>query len=317
MAVKLQPPPNTESILLFDGVCNLCDGFVNFVADGDSKRNVKFAAQQKHMDLLRRVGAPTDLSTLVLVQGDKFYTHSSAVIRTFAVMDPWPYHSLLLMELIPRFFRDFFYRIVANHRYMIFGKRDECRIPTEGFKARFLDGHVSDLDSTDHLDGHVSDLDSTDHLDEHVSDLHPSDHILHLHAINGDFMDTDDHLVRHISSRGVGGFADAAVKAMFGSSFFILEVQRLATLVEPIDGDYEHGGIVSIYCEENLVSYSMKVSVHRDGSEYVVTRLEHSGHISDLEERMAFEHKFHQPNVFDWVEGIPDPGNYKHDSSEL
>ena len=57
---------------MFDGVCNLCDGFINFVADGDEappNNRVRFGAQQKHMELLERVGAPTDLSTLVLIQG--------------------------------------------------------------------------------------------------------------------------------------------------------------------------------------------------------------------------------------------------------
>ena len=68
----LQPPPGVESWLMFDGVCNLCDGFINFVADGDEappNNRVRFGAQQKHMELLERVGAPTDLSTLVLIQG--------------------------------------------------------------------------------------------------------------------------------------------------------------------------------------------------------------------------------------------------------
>lgn len=50
---------------------NLCDGFVNFVADGDSSMRVKLGAQQHHMDLLERVGAPTDLSTLILIQGER------------------------------------------------------------------------------------------------------------------------------------------------------------------------------------------------------------------------------------------------------
>ena len=74
----LQPPPGVESWLMFDGVCNLCDGFVNFVADGDSQRRVRFGAQQKHMELLERVGAPTDLSTLVLIQGASAWQLSPA-----------------------------------------------------------------------------------------------------------------------------------------------------------------------------------------------------------------------------------------------
>jgi len=141
----LQPPPGVESWLMFDGVCNLCDGFVNFVADGDSQRRVRFGAQQKHMDLLARIGAPTDLSTLVLIQGDKFYTLSSAAMRTVAVMD-WPWRAIAALAIIPTPLRDVGYKIVAKYRYLVFGKKDECRVPTGDFKKRFID-YVPDEES--------------------------------------------------------------------------------------------------------------------------------------------------------------------------
>eukprot|EP00967_Tisochrysis_lutea_P122390 scaffold202499_cov26-Tisochrysis_lutea.AAC.1 len=129
---------DTENLLLFDGVCNLCDGFVNFVADHDSFRLVKFGAQQRHMEILERIGAPTDLSTLVLVQGDAFYTHSSAALRTIALLD-WPWAALSVAVVVPAPIRDFVYRQVAKHRYTIFGKTDECRVPSGDFRTRFID----------------------------------------------------------------------------------------------------------------------------------------------------------------------------------
>ena len=123
------PPPNTESWLMFDGVCNLCDGFVNFVADHDSERNVKFGAQQKHQELLERVGAPVDLSTVVLIQGDTYYTKSTAALRTFALMD-WPWRGLAAAALLPQPVRDHGYDLVAQYRYRVFGKVESCRVPT-------------------------------------------------------------------------------------------------------------------------------------------------------------------------------------------
>ena len=135
---KLAPAPGVESHLMFDGVCNLCDGFVNFVAEHDSGRRVRFGAQQKHMEMLERIGAPTDLSTLVLIQGDRFYVQSAAALRTMAVLD-WPFRALSVLSLVPSPLRDLGYRFVARHRYRVFGERESCRVPTGDFKSRFLD----------------------------------------------------------------------------------------------------------------------------------------------------------------------------------
>ena len=94
---------------------------MNWVADNDAERNVKFAAQQQHMDMLERLGAPTDLSTLILVEGDEFYLYSSAALRTMALMDH-PWDKLSAAYVIPEFVRDFVYKIVARNRYWVFGK---------------------------------------------------------------------------------------------------------------------------------------------------------------------------------------------------
>ena len=137
----MQPPAGVESWLMFDGVCNLCDGFVNFVADGDGappSNRVRFGAQQKHMELLERVGAPTDLSTLILIQGDRHYLYSTAALRTLAVMS-YPWKGLAAFALVPAPVRDWVYKLVATHRYLIFGKTDECRVPSPEFRRRFIE----------------------------------------------------------------------------------------------------------------------------------------------------------------------------------
>ena len=133
----LTPPRGVETWLFFDGECNLCDGFVNFVVDSDSDALVKFGAIQKHQRKLAARGAPTDLSTLVLVQGEEFYTHSGAALRVFALL-PQPYAALSAFYVVPTVVRDTVYRFVAAHRYEWFGHAEECRAPTPEFEARFL-----------------------------------------------------------------------------------------------------------------------------------------------------------------------------------
>ena len=136
----------------FDGVCNLCDGFINFVADHDSARRVKFGAQQKHGELLERVGAPVDLSTVVLIQGDKFTTKSTAALRTIALMD-WPWRALAAAHIVPPPVRDFCYEQVAKYRYKIFGKVESCRVPTGDFRKRFIDYRPEEEEPADPISG--------------------------------------------------------------------------------------------------------------------------------------------------------------------
>ena len=85
----LRPAEGVDTVLFFDGVCNLCDGFVNFVADHDSSRRVRFGAIQRHADALHRAGAgryaeggAEALSTLVVIQDDVFYLRSDAVRKS-------------------------------------------------------------------------------------------------------------------------------------------------------------------------------------------------------------------------------------------
>eukprot|EP00746_Dinoflagellata_sp_MGD_P142655 gnl/MRDRNA2_/MRDRNA2_75591_c0_seq1.p1 gnl/MRDRNA2_/MRDRNA2_75591_c0~~gnl/MRDRNA2_/MRDRNA2_75591_c0_seq1.p1 ORF type:complete len:155 (+),score=28.47 gnl/MRDRNA2_/MRDRNA2_75591_c0_seq1:224-688(+) len=113
------------------------NGFINFVADHNEARDVYFGAQQKHMELLEELGAPTDLSTLVVVQNDKVYTHSDAALRVAALLDT-PFNGLAAFSLLPQWIRDDAYRFIAKHRYAIFGKTEDCRKPSPDFEERFL-----------------------------------------------------------------------------------------------------------------------------------------------------------------------------------
>lgn len=142
----LQPPPEVrESFLLFDGVCNLCDGFVNFVADHDPDRLIKFGAIQRHRDLMVAHGAgrfaeggSEALTTVVLIQGGQVYTQSSAALRTLALLEA-PWNSASALYGIPGPVRNLGYSLVARYRYLLFGRSHTCRPPTEAFKARFIE----------------------------------------------------------------------------------------------------------------------------------------------------------------------------------
>lgn len=126
-------------VLLFDGVCNLCNSFVNFVMDHDDGEFMFASIQSEEgARLMREAGlSPEDLETFVVVDGDDVYTKSRAgleVLRRLGL----PYSVAYPAVVVPSFLRDPFYDFVASHRYDWFGKRDECRVPTEETKDRFL-----------------------------------------------------------------------------------------------------------------------------------------------------------------------------------
>ncbi|XVF86477.1 hypothetical protein PTKIN_Ptkin18bG0043500 [Pterospermum kingtungense] len=122
---------DTRPIMLFDGVCNLCNGGVRFVRDVDRNRRIRFEALQSEAGkkLLRRSGrAPDDISSVVLVEKDRSYIKSEAVLRIMEYLDlPFPQLALFL-QFVPLFIRDFVYDNVANNRYALFGYSDSCEI---------------------------------------------------------------------------------------------------------------------------------------------------------------------------------------------
>mmetsp|Transcript_8176 Transcript_8176/g.11387 ORF Transcript_8176/g.11387 Transcript_8176/m.11387 type:complete len:164 (+) Transcript_8176:142-633(+) len=129
----------------FDGVCNLCDGFINLVADYDSQAKVKFGAIQRHSELMQSYGAgryaiggEEELSTLVLILDGQVFVRSEAALRTMALLDS-PLKYLSVFICLPRPIRDLGYKLVAKYRYSIFGQTETCRPPTPKFQQRFLD----------------------------------------------------------------------------------------------------------------------------------------------------------------------------------
>ena len=125
---------------MFDGVCNLCNAFVNFVIDRDPRSYFQFGALQSDPGhtLLRRYRMPTqDPQTIVLIEDGRTYVESTAALRIFRRLSGvWPV--LYLFIVVPRRLRDPMYRLIAQHRYRWFGRRDECRLPEPGIEDRFL-----------------------------------------------------------------------------------------------------------------------------------------------------------------------------------
>ena len=126
--------------ILFDGVCNLCSGFVVFTIKRDPDAKFKFASLQSNEggNLQKEFGIdPDNIKTMVLVENDNYYIKSDAVLRIFKHLDGM-WFILYYLIYIPRPIRNFVYDLVANNRYRWFGKKDVCMLPTPELKKRFL-----------------------------------------------------------------------------------------------------------------------------------------------------------------------------------
>ncbi len=129
------------AIVLFDGVCNFCEGSVRFVLERDAGARFRFAALQSDAGraLLQRVGLAADhLEGLVVVEGDRVYTKSGAALRVARGLPGlWPL--LWVFYVVPAVLRDAVYNAFAARRYRWFGRRDSCFVPSAEVRARFLD----------------------------------------------------------------------------------------------------------------------------------------------------------------------------------
>lgn len=128
------------SVIVFDGVCNLCNAGVDFIIRRDRGARFTFASNQSPagQELLTRAGLdPLDADTIVLFEDGRIWLRSSAVLHIARQLGlPWKlaYH----LRFIPTIARDAVYRLVAGSRYRVFGKRDTCRLPSAAERSRFL-----------------------------------------------------------------------------------------------------------------------------------------------------------------------------------
>lgn len=130
-----------RAILLFDGVCNVCNAWVRFVVPRDRSAGIAFAPLQSEAGarLLAAAGLPTDnLDTVVLLDGPRVHVRSAAVVRVLLRLGAaWPLLGALVF-LVPRPLRDAAYDAFARRRYAWFGRRDACPVPGPRLQERFL-----------------------------------------------------------------------------------------------------------------------------------------------------------------------------------
>lgn len=129
-----------QAIIFFDGVCNLCNAWVQFVLARDRKNHFQFAALQS--DFAKNELAKFDvnlnaLNSVLLLENGKLYSKSTAALHITKHLD-WGWPILYGFLVVPRFIRNGVYNIVAKNRYKWFGKQDSCWLPTQDLKNRFL-----------------------------------------------------------------------------------------------------------------------------------------------------------------------------------
>ena len=131
---------NSHKIILFDGVCNLCNSSVQKVIENDERNLFQFASLQSDFGqkFLRKHNFSQDeFNSMILIDGDRFYTQSDAALRIGKELKGIYKISGALLW-IPKFIRNFVYEIIAKNRYKWFGKKESCWLPTPELKQKFI-----------------------------------------------------------------------------------------------------------------------------------------------------------------------------------
>ncbi len=131
----------TNPIILFDGVCNFCNGMVLFIIKQDKQKVFRFAALQSEAGqrLLETYQLPrNDFDSFLLIENGKVYRSSTAGLRLYNKL-PWYWMWMQVFWIVPKIFRDAVYDFIARNRYKWFGKKETCMIPTPDVRSRFLD----------------------------------------------------------------------------------------------------------------------------------------------------------------------------------
>lgn len=132
-------PTEKNPIVLFDGICNYCNKWINFIIRHDKKGKFRFAPLQSEAGkkLLRQYEVGEKEESVVLIYNGKAHLRSGACFHICFHLGGL-YSLLFAFIIVPEYIRDFYYDIIANNRYKWWGKRNSCMIPSEEVKARFL-----------------------------------------------------------------------------------------------------------------------------------------------------------------------------------
>ncbi len=129
-----------DNIILFDGVCNLCNGFVRFVLKNERNKVIRFASLQSTIGREIAHDQQIDLDkidSIIFIKNQKSYIKTKAVLAVLPFLKP-PLNILSIFKIIPTVFGDIAYDFIARNRYALFGKRENCWLPTMELKSRFL-----------------------------------------------------------------------------------------------------------------------------------------------------------------------------------
>jgi predicted DCC family thiol-disulfide oxidoreductase YuxK len=136
-------PPNvssTDKIILFDGVCKLCNAWSNFIIQHDHQHAFKLCSvqSQEGQNILKHFGLSTEVyETMLYVEGGVFYQQSDAFFEVVAKLG-LPWKAVCIFRIIPKPIRNWLYDRIALNRYRLFGKYDYCSLPTADHEARYL-----------------------------------------------------------------------------------------------------------------------------------------------------------------------------------
>ena len=127
-----------KRIIFFDGVCPVCNGFVDYVLKKDFRNDFQFCSLQSQFAISNLPAIYHDLDTVVLMENDHVFSKSTAVLRILFQLGGHWNALAVFASAIPRPIRDFIYKFIAKNRYRFFGKLAVCRLPTAEEKSRFL-----------------------------------------------------------------------------------------------------------------------------------------------------------------------------------
>ena len=127
-------------IVLFDGVCKLCNRWVRFIIQHDAKFRLTLCSVQstEGQAILQHFGYPTtSFDTMLFIENQQCYEQSDAVLRVFRQLEK-PWQSFAALQVIPKPLRNAIYRLIARNRYRLFGELTACMVPLPEHERRFI-----------------------------------------------------------------------------------------------------------------------------------------------------------------------------------
>ena len=129
-----------QHVIIFDGVCNFCNGAVNFIIKRDKNNSFVFVPMQSPaaQELIAKYGIENIVAdSFILIKNDHCYLRTDATLEVTKDLAGF-WYLFRAFKLLPKEFRDYFYRIIAKNRYRLFGKKSHCVLPRDEEKSKFL-----------------------------------------------------------------------------------------------------------------------------------------------------------------------------------